>query len=173
MENRVVCKFVTFYKHHIACSRVENAEMLDILTYWEYQIALVAMRKTREFTKSWLITNIKSRLYLCGKRGNLRNRGLKEGEPDIASYRVVVVGDYSIWRWAASSKWSELSPGKDNTSSSSECRSKCSSLGAAKKASGQLVSRRTYHSEVHTKEGVETPGSGGKERAVCVPDIVS
>ena len=45
MENRVVCKFVTFYKHHIACSREENAEMLNILTYWEYQIALVALSK--------------------------------------------------------------------------------------------------------------------------------
>ena len=46
------------------------------MQYYEYQIVLVAMRKTRRSAGSEGSTNIKPRLYLCGKRGNLQDHGV-------------------------------------------------------------------------------------------------
>ena len=62
VENAEMCRIITFYEYQIALVAVENAEIFKILAYYEYQITLVAMRKTRKFAKPCPITNIKSRL---------------------------------------------------------------------------------------------------------------
>ena len=51
----------------------KNNGISAIATFCEYQIALVAVGKTTEWVQLALFVNIKSRLYLCGKWGNMRN----------------------------------------------------------------------------------------------------
>ena len=50
-----------------ACSCGEMVEICKTVAYYEYQMVLLALQKTRKCTESWLITNLKSHWYSCRK----------------------------------------------------------------------------------------------------------
>ena len=50
---------MTYYKCQIALG-VGMVEMCKTVAYYEYQMVLLALQKTRKGRESWLITNLKS-----------------------------------------------------------------------------------------------------------------